>query len=654
MEYLTNTPIDQALSKYREKLLQAGISLPVETIDARAANGRSNTEAIYALRSVPHYLASAMDGIAVRAADTFGATETTPVTLASGNYTVVDTGDALPAGCDAVIMIEDVIWQSEDAVLIHAAVPWQHIRQIGEDFCAGDMLLPGASRITPAAVGILLAGGITRIKVLRRPVIHIIPTGDEIVPAADDLKPGDIPEFNSSVFASSLQQFGAIVEVQPIVPDEPSLLASALNRSLQESDWVLILAGSSAGRGDFTSATINTEGEVIVHGLAIRPGKPAVLGLCGSKPVIGIPGYPVSGLVVVEEILFPLLREFARLGIPRRIEVEATISRRVLSSLKYQEYIRVRLNQVNGRLTAIPMERGAGLLNSFARADGIVVIPQNSEGIETGQPVTVRLLRDIDDIRQTLCVIGSHDPLLDELSDLFHSEIGKSAQDTSRQSAMHLLSAHAGSMGGLMAIMRGEAQLAGIHLMDAGSGVYNLPLLTRYFPDNSVVLVEGVRRMQGLLTSAGNPKKITGLSCLDRPGIRYVNRQSGSGTRILLDFQLDQLHIAPDRISGYTREEITHSGVAAQIAAGSADTGLAIMAAARLFGLEFIPVAEECYDFAVRKDILETPLVRRFLALLKSAEFRRRLEIMGGYRLITPGEIITGHDSENINRDVPL
>jgi len=642
MEYLTNTPIDQALSKYREKLLQAGISLPVETIDARTANGRSNTDAVYALRSVPHYLASAMDGIAVRAVDTFGATETTPVTIASGNYTVVDTGDTLPAGCDAVIMIEDVIWQSEDAVLIHAAVPWQHIRQIGEDFCAGDMLLPGASRITPAAVGILLAGGITRIKVLRKPVIHIIPTGDEIVPAADDLKPGDIPEFNSSVFASSLQQFGAIVEVQPIVPDEPSLLTSALNRSLQESDWVLILAGSSAGRGDFTSATINAAGEVIVHGLAIRPGKPAVLGLCGSKPVIGIPGYPVSGLVVVEEILFPLLREFARLDIPRRIEVEATLSRRVLSSLKYQEYIRVRLNQVNGRLTAIPMERGAGLLNSFARADGIVVIPQNSEGVETGQPVTVRLLRDIDDIRHTLCVIGSHDPLLDELSDLFHSDISKSAQDTSRQSAMHLLSAHAGSMGGLMAIMRGEAQLAGIHLMDAGSGVYNLPLLTRYFPDNSVVLVEGVRRMQGLLTSAGNPKKITGLSCLDRPGIRYVNRQGGSGTRILLDYQLDQLHIEHDRISGYTREEITHSGVAAQIAAGSADTGLGIMAAARLFGLDFIPVAEECYDFAVRKDILETPLVRRFLALLKSAEFRRRLEIMGGYRLITPGEIITG------------
>lgn len=641
MGYLTNTPLIQALSVYREKILQAGISLPVETVDVQNANGRFTVDAVYAVRSVPHYLASAMDGIAVRAADTFGATETTPVTLASGDFTVVDTGDALPDIYDAVIMIEDVVWKAENAVLIRSATPWQHIRQIGEDFCAGDMLLPGSSRITPPAVGILLAGGVNRIDVLRKPVIHIIPTGDEIVPPSGELKPGEIPEFNSAVFSSCLKQFGAVVEVQPIVPDDPSLLETALIHSASESDWVLILAGSSAGRGDFTSAVIEKAGEVIIHGLAVRPGKPAILGIYGTTPVIGVPGYPVSGLVVIEEILYPLLREFARLDIPRRREVNAVLSRRVLSSLKYQEYIRVRLNQVRGRLIAIPMERGAGLLNSFARADGIAVIEQNSEGTQAGQDVTVRLLRDMDDIRNTLCVIGSHDPLLDELSDLFHSDTGKSPQEILQQSVMHLMSAHAGSMGGLMAIKRGEAQLAGIHLLDAGSGTYNLPFLPRYFDDDSVVLIEGIRRMQGLITAAGNPQEIRGLSDLIRPGLRYVNRQGGSGTRILLDYQLEQLRITPDRINGYTREEITHSGVAAQIAAGSADAGLAIMAAARLFGLDFIPVAEECYDFAVRKDILETPLIIRFLALLKSAEFRRRLENMGGYRLLHPGEIIT-------------
>lgn len=635
MAYLTNTPLDQALDAFREALQKSGALLPTETIDVTRASGRVAAAAIYARRSVPHYLASAMDGIAVRAADTFGATETTPVTLDKRQFTVVDTGDALPEGCDAVIMIEDVVWQGGQASLIQAANPWQHVRQIGEDFCAGDMLLPGRSRITPAVVGILLAGGIFQVEVLRRPVIHIIPTGDEIVPPTAEIKPGEIPEFNASVFAAGLQQFGALTEIRPIVPDNPALLETALQQSLATSDWVLILAGSSAGRGDFTTGVISRCGEVIIHGLAIRPGKPAILGLCGTKPVLGIPGYPVSGLIVIEEILYPLLREFAGLSIPGRREIEATLSRRILSSLKYQEFIRVRLNEDCGRFSAIPLDRGAGLLNSFARADGLLVIPQNSEGLEAGAKVTVRLLRDINEIHQTLNVIGSHDPLVDELSDLFHQ-----AGSLSSQPQLHLMSAHVGSLGGLMAIRRGETRVAGIHLLDEESGSYNVPFISRYFPDGSVVLVEGVRRMQGLVVARGNPLNITGLSDLARPELRYVNRQGGSGTRLLLDFNLNKLQIRPDQIQGYSREEMTHSGVAAQIAAGSADAGLAILSAARIFDLDFIPVAEECYDFAICRDALDTPVVRKFLELLASGEFRRRLEKMGGYRLLQPGRLV--------------
>ena len=657
MEYLTNTPLDEALELYRGRLFRAGISLPSENLEVREAVGRLSAAAVYARRSVPHYLAGAMDGIAVRASDTFGATATTPVTLPSGHFTTVDTGDALPEGCDAVIMIEDVVWRGEDAELIESAKPWQHVRQIGEDFCAGDMLLPGGSRITPAAAGILIAGGISRIDAVRRPVVHIIPTGDEIVPPSGDIRPGEIPEFNSAVFSGCLSRYGAVTVTQPIVPDEPALLEEALEKSLGEADWILILAGSSAGRGDFTSSIIAKKGEVIVHGLAIRPGKPAVLGLCGSKPVIGLPGYPVSGLIVMEEILYPLLREFAGLDIAQRPEVPAVLSRRVVSSLKYREYIRVRLNETGGKLTAIPMERGAGLLNSFARADGMFIVPQNSEGAEAGETVRVSLLRPLEEIRRTLCVIGSHDPLLDELSDLFHSRLGF-PQDSGAPAGspwlpvfsepsgtpppgMHLLSAHVGSMGGIMAVKRGEAHAAGVHLLDSASGGYNLPFLPRYFPDGSVVLVEGVRRMQGLLTAPGNPLGIEGLGSLTRPEIRYVNRQGGSGTRLLLDYQLEKLGIAPDRVQGYAREEMTHTGVAAQIAGGTADAGLAILSAARLFGLGFLPVAEECYDFVIRKDMLDDPLIRRFLALLKSGEFRRRLENMGGYRLVSPGEIIS-------------
>lgn len=638
MPYLTNTPLDTALVLYRTALQQAGVARPVETVAVTESAGRLTAEAIYARRSVPHYLASAMDGIAVRAVDTFGATETTPVVLQPAQYTAVDTGDSLPAGRDAIVMIEDVIWQDEQVCLIGSAAPWQHIRQIGEDFCAGDMLLPARSIVTPTVLGILLAGGVFQINVLRRPVVQIIPTGDEIVPPTADVRPGEIPEFNATVFAAWLRQRGAEAHIRPIVPDDPLLLEQAVRQALAEGDWVLVLAGSSAGRGDHTASVIAGIGRVVVHGLAIRPGKPAILAVCGQKPVLGIPGYPVSGLVVLEQVLGPMLTEFAGLQPVRRPCVQATLSQRVLSSLKYQEFIRVRLSRSADPqavvFAATPLERGAGLLSSFAKADGLLAVPQNSEGYEAGTVVSIGLLRDLDAISSTLGIIGSHDPLIDELADLFHLSA------TTLWPGRHLMSAHVGSMGGLMAIRRGEAQIAGIHLLDSTTGRYNVPVLQRLFPDGSVVLIEGVRRTQGLLVASGNPQKIRGLCDLSRPGLRYVNRQAGSGTRLLLDDQLKRLQVSPSDIDGYGREELTHSAVAAQIAAGSADAGLGIYAAAGLFALDFIPVAEENYDFAVARSALDWPQVRLFLELLASDALHRRLDKLGGYHLEQPGRLI--------------
>ena len=395
-EYLTNTPLDEAVAVYRQRLAAAGCAAAVEQVPTSEAAGRCTAEAIYARRSVPHYLACAMDGLAVAAAATFGATETTPVDLLPGQYIPVDTGDVLPEGCDAVVMIEEVIWQNGQARLIQAAAPWQHIRQIGEDFCAGDMLLPRETALTPATLGILLAGGIGMVAVYRTPVILIIPTGDEIVPPAQNLQPGEIPEFNATVFAAMLRQAGA----EPRNPANRSRSSrpagsEALGSALKEADWVLILAGSSAGRGDHTARVISSLGETIIHGLAIRPGKPAILGLCGRIPVLGIPGYPVSGLIVLEKVLLPLLRETAHLPAFRRPQITARLSRRILSSLKYQEFVRVR-PQLDPFRTwiATPLERGAGLLASFTRADGLLEIPQNLEGMEAGTTVAVSLLRD--------------------------------------------------------------------------------------------------------------------------------------------------------------------------------------------------------------------------------------------------------------------
>ncbi len=637
-EYLTNTPLDEAVTRYLQRLEAVGCRPGLKTIPVANARGRRLAEAVYATRSVPHYLACAMDGIAVRAAQTYGASETTPVDLEKSDLVAVDTGDCLPEDRDAVIMIEEVIDLGNRIRLIAPAVPWQHVRQIGEDFCAGDMLACSGTMLTPALLGALVAGGLGEVKVFKAPLVTLIPTGDEIVPPASTLLPGEIPEFNTTVYGSFLENDGARIRVTPIVPDDPEQIQTSLREAVTTSDIVLLLAGSSAGRDDLSARMIGTVGEVVLHGLAIRPGKPAVLGIADGKPVIGLPGYPVSGLIVLEEVVRPLLKRLFRLDIPERPVVEALLTRRLVSSLKYREYIRVRLTEIQGRLHAAPLDRGAGLLTSYARADGLLVIPRDREGFEAGDPVTVRLLRPLSPAGQTLSVIGSHDPLLDEIADLLAREVS---------STVSLSSVHVGSMGGILAIRRREAQIAGIHLLDEATGTYNRAIVRQMFPEGGVRLVEGVRRQQGLLVQSGNPLSINGVDDIARRHLRYVNRQKGAGTRLLLDHLLRQSGFSPDDLHGYSREEYTHTGVAAQIAAGSADAGLGILSAARIASLDFLPVAQECYDFLVDETAWDTPAVRRFLAVIRSVAFRERLDRMGGYHLVQPGRILWPENQES-------
>ena len=632
--YLSNKPIEIAVQEYCQALIQAGCSPETVDMPILKALGKTTASAVYSRRSVPHFLASAMDGIALYAAKTFGATETTPIRLSAQDYHPVDTGDPLPSGCDAVIMIEDVINtdNADEIILEQAAVPWQHIRQIGEDFCAGDMLLTSNSIINPASVGLLAAGGINSVNVYRPLRVAIIPTGDEIVSTEQEPTAGQITESNGSMLSAALSDIGIEPILETIIPDDPDLLAAALHRNLEIADMVLLLAGSSAGRDDYSSLTISRLGQVILHGLAIKPGKPAVLGICNSKPVIGMPGYPVSTLTVFEQVVLPVLSSIYKLSIPAPKLLKAGLTRRLTSSLKYKEFIRVRLSRMNSSWLATPMERGAGMLASFLRADGILELDQNLEGLEAGSQVSIRLLpwSDEGEISASIDLIGSHDPLLDELADI-------SCQDGRR-----LTSAHTGSMGGLMALRRQEALLAPIHLLDTSSGEYNLPDIRRMFPDKSVVLIEGFKRTQGLLVQAGNPRHIHDISDLTSENVRYVNRQSGAGTRILLDYLLDRAGIRPATVNGYDRIELTHTAVAAQIAAGTADTGLAVMSAAKIFELDFLPITEESYDFAVRADNLDDPRVLAFIDLISSEEIIRRLSKMGGYSWNQPGRIIKG------------
>lgn len=632
-DYLSNVPLEQAVEEYLSALERADMRLNTETVPTVEALDRITAQAVYAVLCAPHYHAAAMDGIALEAGRTFGASETTPAVLRPGEYTPVDTGDPVPADCDAVVMIEDVVEQDGAVYLYAPASPWQHIRQIGEDISAGDMILPSFTRITPAAMGALLAGGVGEISVLRRPVVGILPTGDEIVPPSSSPAVGEVMEFNSAIFSGMLTRWGAQPKVYPIVRDDREQLNAAIGQAAKECDALLIGAGTSAGRDDYTVSVLEELGTVVRHGVAIKPGKPAVLAHIGAIPVVGVPGYPVSGILVLEELFYPVLCRMLRQPVRRSACAQVRLGRRLNSSLKYREFVRARLSPgPDGVPVATPLNRGAGVVTSFVKADCILDIPQNAEGAEKGALCRARLLRPLEDLERTLAIVGSHDPLLDEAADLLRRE----------GAGFSVASTHVGSMGAVTAIKGGEAVMGAVHLLDEETGTYNVAQLRRFFPDGRAVLVECVQRTQGLMVAPGNPMGLRDLDDIIRTGARYVNRQRGAGTRILCDWLLKQAGREPSQVNGYTREELTHTAVAAQIAAGTADAGLGIYSAAKLYGLDFIPVCQEQYDLLVLRSALDAPVVKAFLEVLGSEAFRLRLEALGGYALRRPGQVREG------------
>ena len=491
-EYLTNVPLSKAKEEYLDLLTGHGFTYQTEIIPVYEACGRVTAQAVYASICAPHYAASAMDGVAVNAKDTFGATETTPVTLNPGQYIVLDTGDPIPDGCDAVIMVEDIVKNADGSITIHeAAAPWQHIRQIGEDICAGEMILPSHMSVSPSAIGAMIAGGVLEIPVIRKPLVGIIPTGDEIIPPCTDPKPGDILEFNGSIFSAMVRQWGAEAKVYPIVPDKFDAIKNTVAKASEECDMVILNAGSSAGREDYSARVIRELGEVLYHGIAMKPGKPAILGCKGATPILGVPGYPVSGIIVVEQLLKPLIDHWLKAPASQYQYAKATLTRPVVSGLKYQEFVRVRMGYVGDKLMASPLSRGSGVVSSFMKADGILEVPQGLEGFEAGSEVNVRLLSPVQKLQNTLVVIGSHDPLLDEVGDLLHLE----------NNDVFMSSSHVGSMGGIMALRRGEAHAAGCHLLNTDNGEYNVAFIKKYFPKGGVKLVRCVGRQQGLMVA---------------------------------------------------------------------------------------------------------------------------------------------------------
>ncbi|BCV23552.1 molybdopterin biosynthesis protein [Gelria sp. Kuro-4] len=627
--YLEDIPYEEARQAFLTPF--AGRVMPPETLPVPECAGRVTAAPVFARLSSPHYHAAAMDGVAVAAKVTFGASETSPVRLTVGEDAFwVDTGDPLPPGTNAVIMVEDLHeLPGGELEIIQAVSPWENVRLLGEDMVQTELILPANHRLRPVDLGALLAGGATAIAVRRRPRVAILPTGTELVPPGKEPAPGEIIEFNSTIFAAQVKEWGAEPVVFPITPDDYELIKARVAQAAGAADVILINAGSSAGSEDFSARVIGELGRLFVHGAATRPGKPVILGSVQGKPTIGVPGYPASAVLALELYLKPLLTRLLGLPPEEPPKVTARLARSLTSPLGVDEFVRVKLGPVGPHLMATPLPRGAALTTSLVRADGILKVPRGSEGIKAGAQVEVSLLKSEMEIRGTVVAVGSHDLTLDIIANLLREKYPE----------FTLSSAHVGSLGGLLALRRGEAHLAGTHLLDEETGEYNIPYLKRYLPEEEVYLITLVYREQGLLVPPGNPKEIRTLADLTRPDVTFINRQKGAGTRVLLDRALKEEGIDPQKIQGYQREEYTHTAVAAAVKSGAADVGLGVLSAARALELDFIPWRAERYDLAIPAVYLDHPGVRAVLSIIQSPEFKEQVTALGGYDLRDTGKI---------------
>lgn len=648
MVYLKDIPLEEAQARFEAALAAAGLwgVLEQEEIPLdENARGRILAEPVWARLSSPNYHASAMDGLAVVAGSTDGAAPQTPVTLTLPDQArYVDTGDPLPPEFDAVIPIEDIEALDENggltgalrtpaAIRLRAGVtPWQHVRPMGEDMVATELVLPAGQQLRAVDLAAAAACGHTRLAVARRPRVAVLPTGSELVAIGAPLELGDIIDSNSVLLAAQVEEWGGQATRCAIVRDDFAALQAVVRELAAAHDLVLINAGSSAGAEDFTARVIESLGEVLVHGVAVRPGHPVILGMLDNGerrvPVVGVPGYPVSAALTGEIFVRPLLARWQGQALDEPDTIEATLTRKLTSPMGDEDYVRVVVGQVGARRLAAPLGRGAGVISSLVRADGLVVLGRGVQGAAAGEPVTVRLLRPRATLEQTILVVGSHDLTLDLL-----------AQWLSRH-GRRLVSANVGSQGGLVALQRGEAHLAGSHLLDPETGEYNLSYLPRYAPGVPVRVVGLVRRQQGLIVPPGNPQGLAGLADLARAGLRFVNRQRGAGTRVLLDYELGKLNIDGRAIAGYEREEYTHLSVAAAVAAGRADCGLGVAAAAQALGLDFVPLFSERYDIIVPMEFAESELLAPLWGALQDPELRVEIQRLPGYDVSEMGRLI--------------
>ncbi|HVN65337.1 MAG TPA: molybdopterin-binding protein [Methanomicrobiales archaeon] len=609
--YLSLTSLEEAL-----RLLKTSFSPPTgtETIPLIESLGRVVTAPVHAKYSVPEVNIAAMDGIAVRSRDTLSAAEQAPVTL--DQVARVNTGNIIPPGFDAVVMIEETWEQGGRFQVRRAVAPGQHVRLAGEDIRKGQMVLASGHQVRAFDIGALATYGITSLDV-RSVKVGIIPTGSELVPLGVRPGPGQVVESNTLMAQVFLGEMGASCTKYPIVPDDPSLIRDALAVAVAAHDLVVISAGSSAGTRDFTAGAIGSLGELIFHGVAMKPGKPAMLGSIGGKPVLGLPGYPLAAQTVLRELAAPLLESWG-LRPPPRCTVQARLSQPLSSDLGFDEFVQVSVGHVRDRRWAIPHSRGSAVQMATVRSNAYVHIPARAEGLEAIHETAVTLTTDPGSIERTVLLVGLMDPALGELADLAYAQ------------GLFLHLSGAAIPGALLALGRGSchAALLGLPPPDL---VPPASLLSRR------LRVEGLPFLHIASVPLGIASR-EGIGIGDLTGLRFINGMKGSAPRLILDALLASRGIDPSAIEGYSREASPRDAAAA-IRAGLADATLCRPGIAGAEGLRFRPVADEEYGLAVPPDLLDDPVVGSLIALVRSAEMKKRLGHLCGYDTSHSGEI---------------
>ena len=638
--YLETIPPEEAVMRAKNSLDRQTL-LTTETVPTHEAAGRVTAGPIHARYSSPTFHAAAMDGIAVKADSTFMAREDQPTSLNHGDgFLFVNTGNPLPEGMNAVIMIENVVQKDEVTVLIDApAFPWQHVRRIGEDIVATELLIPQNRELTPCDIGALISAGIYEVEVREKVKAIFLPTGDEVLDFLDRPAPqaGQVIESNSQVFKAYADSWGIDATWTRPVPDDEDALRTAVKSSLEAGNHIVIVgAGSSAGSKDYSKRVFESIGAVLVHGIAVMPGKPTLVAVTDERSgypgrlLVGAPGYPVSAVVCHEKILAPVVAWLQGTAAPERFTADITLARKTPSKPGMREALRLAAGRIGSQIVAAPLARGAGMITTMTKAQAVAYIAEDVEGAEAGETLTAELLVPKADLDRVLVHVGSHDNTIDLLA---NELMGLS-------NPMRLVSSHAGSMGGLTALKAGSALFAGAHLFDPESGDFNFPFIERYLKGMDVTVVNLAIRHQGLIVAKGNPLGIKGVNDLAREDIVFINRQRGAGTRILLDHHLKSAGINPINVKGYDNEEFTHMAVAVNVLTGAANCGLGIYAAAKALDLDFVPLALERYDIIIPTQYVGDERIQTLLGMIRTDGVKKRIGELGGYDIDLTGQIM--------------